>query len=165
MGALAAYRRASVFAGPSFANRVNEAVDADPGLWVNGRPTHWTRMNVRNYEADLAPVTETTCRRYAAGLGDFEAFVVIVPKGATRVLVEIHDEPLDSEDRAIAAVQATAGKAGEWHAYRLRDEWMVEQKTRGHRSLWVVNAITGLVRTEAEVVAANGSDPKPEGSA
>ena len=93
MAALAAYRRASVFAGPSFAHRVNAAVDADPGLWVNGRPTHWTLMNVRNQEADLAPVTETTCRRYAAGLGDFEAFVVIVPKGATRVLVEIHDEP------------------------------------------------------------------------
>jgi hypothetical protein len=108
MGALAAYRRASVFAGPSFANRVNEAVDADPGLWVNGRPTHWTRMNVRNQEADLAPVTETTCRRYAAGLGDFEAFVVIVPKGATRVLVEIHDEPVDSANGSDSKPEGSA---------------------------------------------------------
>lgn len=53
-------------------------------------------MNVNNMERDGAPVTEITCRRYAAGIGDLEAVVVLVPKGATRVMVDIHDQPEDA---------------------------------------------------------------------
>lgn len=82
---LAAARSDAGYKGPTFAHRVNAAVDADASLGAG----HWTRMNVHNAERDRAPVTETTARRYAAGLGDYEAFVILVPKGATRVTVDI----------------------------------------------------------------------------
>lgn len=89
MGALSAARDAAGYKGPTFAQRVNAAVDADPSLG-SGR---WTRMIVHNQERLRREVTETTVRRYAAGIGDVEPILVFVPKGATRVTVDILDQP------------------------------------------------------------------------
>lgn len=89
MRALAFFRDAAGIKGPTFAQRVNDAADADPTLGA-GR---WTRQIVHNQEHDCAPATETTVRRYAAGIGDVEPILVFVPKGATRVTVDILDQP------------------------------------------------------------------------
>lgn len=86
IAALAAERVASGVKGPTFAKRVNEAANADPSLGA-GR---WTRMTVHNLEHGRNPILETTVRRYAAAL-DMEAVVVLVPKGASRVVVDILD--------------------------------------------------------------------------
>lgn len=87
IAALAAARQSAGYKGPTFASRVNDAAEADPTLGA-GR---WTRMTVHNLETIQAPALETTVRRYAAGIGDVEAIVVLVPKGASRVVVDILD--------------------------------------------------------------------------
>ena len=149
IGALAAARLQVEPNGSAFARRVNDAAAADPSLG----PGRWSRMNVSNQERDRSPVRETLVRRYAAGLSvpgaELEAVIVLVPKGATRVIVDIGDPPPVAAPSTDLGPSLLARRGGAW----LRGKGWHQEGTKwvrdGSKPLTMKRAIAAQVAMEA----------------
>lgn len=149
IAALAAARLAVEPNGSAFARRVNDAAAADPTLG----PGRWSRMNVSNQERDRSPVRESLARRYAAGLSapgaEVEAVVVLVPKGATRVIVEIGDPPPVPAPATTIGASLLARRGGAW----LRGKGWHQDGTKwareGQRPITMKRAIAAQAAVDA----------------
>lgn len=149
IGALAAARLQVEPNGSAFARRVNDAAAADPTLG----PGRWSRMNVSNQERDRSPVRESLVRRYAAGLSvpgaEVEAVIVLVPKGATRVIVDIGDPPPAAAPSTDLGPSLLARRGGAW----LRGKGWVQDGAKwskdGTKPLTMKRAIAAQVAVDA----------------